>query len=121
LQADEIKISMTENGDPYENAIAERVNGILKTEFELHQRFNSRKQALETVQKSVDVYNEKRPHMSCDYLTPKEAHTKSGELTKRWKNRHSKFGYSLEKGFYRNSEDHSDAYSVEQVQCDEFS
>jgi len=107
LQSSEIKISMTENGDPYENAIAERVNGILKTEFELHQRFNNRKQAIETVKNSIATYNEKRPHMSCDYLTPAQAHTKSGTLEKRWKNKPSKFGYSLEKGFYRHAEENT--------------
>jgi transposase InsO family protein len=105
LQTNDIKISMTEKGDPYENAIAERINGILKTEFELHKRFINRKQALETVKSSIEIYNEKRPHMSCDYLTPVEAHTKTGQLPKRWKSRSSKFGYSLEKGFYRHVKD----------------
>jgi putative transposase len=105
LQSNGIKISMTEKGDPYENAIAERVNGILKTEFELNKRFNSRKQALEVVKHSIEIYNEKRPHMSCDYLTPVIAHNKTGPLTKRWKKRSNKFGYSLEKGFYRHTQD----------------
>lgn len=108
LQSNEIKISMTENGDPYENAIAERVNGILKTEFELHNGFNNRKQAIAAVKNSIATYNEKRPHMSCDYLTPIEAHSKTGQLQKRWKNKPSKFGYSLEKGFYRHSKEMMD-------------
>jgi putative transposase len=108
LQSNEIKVSMTEKGDPYENAIAERINGILKTEFELHRKFNSRKQALDTVKNSIEIYNEKRPHMSCNYLTPIEAHSKSGQLSKKWKSKPNRFGYSLEKGFYRHLKDSMD-------------
>jgi transposase InsO family protein len=65
---------MTENGEAYENAIAERVNGILKTEFNLSQVFKSRSDALLMIQRSIHAYNNLRPHMSCDYLTPNEAH-----------------------------------------------
>lgn len=80
-----IRISMTENGDPYENAIAERVNGILKTEFELHRSFQSFDDAQKAVQSAVDRYNRIRPHASCDNLTPDQAHAASGVLRKRWK------------------------------------
>ena len=76
---------MTENGDPYENAVAERVNGILKQDFDLGREFNSRERALQVVDRSIKAYNEIRPHMSCDYLTPIEAHQKTGLLNKRWK------------------------------------
>lgn len=78
-------ISMTENGDPYENALAERMNGILKTEFNL---FNSQlgfEQTTIQITKSINAYNGLRPHASCDYLTPNETHLKSGQLNKRWK------------------------------------
>jgi len=55
---------MTENGEAYENPIAERLNGILKSEFKLNQVFQSRSQALLAVTKSIDSYNHLRPHMS---------------------------------------------------------
>ena len=80
-----IAISMTEKGDPYENAIAERVNGILKGEFLLENTFASVEQAREAVDKAVTAYNHQRPHASCDYLTPAAAHEQSGVLRKRWK------------------------------------
>jgi transposase InsO family protein len=80
-----IVISMTEMGDPYENAIAERVNGILKQEFDLGTTFKSMEQAVETVKRAVDIYNNDRPHGSCDYLTPDQAHQKTGLLTSKWR------------------------------------
>lgn len=80
-----IKISMTEKGDPYENAIAERVNGILKEEFLLSQTFASFAEAETAVNKAVEKYNHIRPHDSCDKLTPVQAHNQNGFLRKRWK------------------------------------
>jgi putative transposase len=80
-----IQISMTENGDPYENAIAERVNGILKGEFGLDKTFSSIEQAISETNEVVNAYNFKRPHASCDYLTPAAAHEHNGILRKRWK------------------------------------
>lgn len=85
LQTAEIEISMTEKGDPYENAIAERVNGILKYEFNLNREFTSRTEALEAVCRSIKAYNQLRPHMSCNNLTPIEAHHMKGILAKKWK------------------------------------
>ena len=79
------RISMTENGDPYENAIAERVNGILKGEFGLEKTFFSIEQAIIATDEAVNAYNYKRPHASCDYLTPADAHEHHGILRKRWK------------------------------------
>jgi transposase InsO family protein len=80
-----IEISMAEKGNPYENAIAERVNGILKNEFELNRNFDDTQQALEVVRNTIRIYNELRPHMSCNYLTPEKAHLTIGKLEKRWK------------------------------------
>lgn len=85
LQGENIKISMTENGDPYENAIAERVNGILKGEFDLNRAFSSSAQALLAIEQSIATYNHLRPHMSCNYLTPIQAHQMTGILQKKWK------------------------------------
>lgn len=85
LESAKIAISMTEKGDPYENAIAERVNGILKSEFMLNQTFATAQEAMEAIVKAVSIYNESRPHMSCNYLTPAEAHLQTGALERKWK------------------------------------
>ena len=82
-----ISISMTEKGDPYENAIAERVNGILKSEFELDSAFSSFEAAKAAVDKAIDIYNHQRPHSSCNYLTPVQAHLQQGLLPTKWKRR----------------------------------
>ena len=67
-----IKISMSEKGNPYENAIAERVNGILKIEYLLEQKFKTKQQAGSSVKEAIKIYNEERPHMSIGYQTPAE-------------------------------------------------
>ena len=77
-----ISISMTENGDAYENAIAERVNGILKTDFKLNRIFKTHLEAKLAVQNSISNYNTLRPHMSCSYLTPEQAHQSTELLVK---------------------------------------
>ena len=80
-----IQLSMTENGDPYENAIAERVNGILKSEFLLNQTFSSYEVAKQAVDDAVKKYNEIRLHDSCNRQTPLTAHEQKGALKKLWK------------------------------------
>lgn len=80
-----IRISMTEKSDPYENAIAERVNGILKSEFNLYNLTTGFEQSSLTLDKCIHLYNAVRPHASCNYLTPDEAHTSKVSLKKRWK------------------------------------
>lgn len=85
LHANQVLISMTENGDPYENAMAERVNGILKHEMGLNEVFVTFKHAEQNVDNAIYSYNTLRPHASCDYLTPDEAHQREGILPKRWK------------------------------------
>lgn len=79
-----VRISMTENGDPYENAMAERVNGILKGEL-LPDTAESRPLAQQLVQQAIKTYNEVRLHSSVGMLTPQEAHQQSGPLDKMWK------------------------------------
>lgn len=81
-----IKISMTENGDPRENAIAERVNGILKTEWLYCKSIKNKQDAHSEVSHAITTYNGKRPHSSIDMLTPEQAHCMTIELKKRWKN-----------------------------------
>jgi len=85
LRANKIAISMTNNGDPYENAIAERINGIIKSEFSLYSSQLGFEETSCLVKKSILAYNQIRPHSSCDYLTPHQAHQQSGKLKKRWK------------------------------------
>lgn len=85
LTDEKIAISMTENGDPYENALAERINGIIKTEFRLYSTTTGFEQTKALVDSSILAYNELRPHSSCDYLTPAQAHLQTGTLKKRWK------------------------------------
>jgi putative transposase len=87
LKGSRIEISMTEKGDPYENAIAERVNGILKTEYELGETYPDYLTALEAVKVAVNKYNNKRPHRSVDFMFPVDAHNQVGPLKKHWRNR----------------------------------
>lgn len=87
LNREHVTISMTEKGDPYENALAERVNGILKTEFNLGGQFDSFGQASTAVAYAVNVYNNLRPHASINYMTPQQAHLKQGQIPARWKSR----------------------------------
>jgi transposase InsO family protein len=82
-----ISISMTQTGSPYDNAIAERVNGILKHQLGLNQVFKNYAAAVTAVCKAIDAYNCLRPHMSISNLTPEKAHTSKQPLIKKWKNK----------------------------------
>lgn len=85
LENNKVMISMTENGDPLENAIAERVNGILKQEL-LEEVFTSFVKAQKGVAIACSTYNHLRPHGSINNLKPAQAHLQSGVINKRWKN-----------------------------------
>lgn len=85
LEHHKIKISMTENGDPLENALAERVNGILKQEL-LEEVFPDFETAQKEVAIACSTYNHLRPHGSIDNLKPAQAHQLSGTIKKRWTN-----------------------------------
>jgi len=85
LEQQNIAISMTTKYDPYENAIAERVNGILKDEFDIGEGFINRKQAAKWVKESINLYNQIRPHLSCGLLTPFQAHLANKSLIPTWK------------------------------------
>jgi len=69
-----IKISMAAKGNCYENALAERVNGTLKGEFNLDTKFKTKQQAIEAVQQSVYIYNSHLPHWSLKLRTPEQSH-----------------------------------------------
>jgi len=85
LASEAISISMTQSGDPYENALAERMNGIMKAEFNLYSSSSTFEQTYGKIHCSIKAYNELRPHGSCDYLTPCQAHEQGDILKKRWK------------------------------------
>lgn len=84
LKQNEIKISMTKNGDPLENAIAERVNGIIKNEYELTIGY-SYKILANKITEAIFHYNNFRKHLSIEQMTPSEAHQKSVNLKRHWK------------------------------------
>ena len=69
-----IKISTTQTGSPYDNAIAERVNGTLKTEWLNNRKFDNINQVKECVDKIVETYNGKRRHFSLNLETPNTAY-----------------------------------------------
>ena len=79
-----IKISMTECGDPKDNAVAERVNGIVKNELLQGMSFFSIQEVRKALKAAIDFYNNERPHMSLDWRTPAEAALCTGELKKKW-------------------------------------
>ena len=70
LKKNGIGISMTEENHCYENAIAERVNGILKDEFHLDQTFDNKAHAARATKSAINLYNQVRLHLSLDYKTP---------------------------------------------------
>ncbi len=96
LKYGKIAISMTQSGSPYDNAIAERVNGILKTEFEIEQNKGTMSQLKLKIEQVINAYNNLRPHDSCQSLTPNQAHLKIGILNKNWKN-YRKINWEREK------------------------
>ena len=84
LRKHNIKISMTECGDPKDNAVAERVNGIVKNELLQGMSFFSIQEVRKALKAAIDFYNNERPHMSLDWRTPAEAALCTGELKKKW-------------------------------------
>ena len=72
LIKNKIQISMSDKGNPYENAVAERINGILKEEFILGEGFKTKALAYKAVHEAIKTYNELRPHMSLKYQTPNQ-------------------------------------------------
>lgn len=84
LRQQHIRISMTESGDPKDNAQAERVNNTLKNELFKGTHFTSMAEVAIHLERAVDFYNNERPHMSIDMKTPAEAARCDGEIRKRW-------------------------------------
>lgn len=74
LTRNNIKCSMTEKYDPYQNAVAERINGILKHEFINGITVNDKELWRLFIENSIDIYNNQRPHYSCYMKTPNQMH-----------------------------------------------
>lgn len=90
LQDNDIKISMTENGDPLENAIAERVNGIIKEEYLFDYKVKNIKEAKKVLNFAIKLYNTERPHNSIGNLYPRDVHQDKLKTEKLWKNYYRK-------------------------------
>ena len=88
LKKEGIKISMTENGDPLENAIAERINGIIKGEYLFDYQIKTLLNAKEVLKSVVKLYNEDRPHSSIGNAVPSQVHNNDTdiEIKRLWKN-----------------------------------
>lgn len=78
-------ISMTQSGDPLENALAERVNGILKTEL-ISSSYEDIDRAALCIARAITIYNYRRRHSSLNYQIPSDVHNQKGPQIKRWKN-----------------------------------
>ena len=86
LRQHHIAISMTEDYKPTDNAVAERANGIIKTECVYRRdRFNDIGHAKQVIGRYIHFYNYRRPHMSIGYKTPALAHLETGEQKRKWK------------------------------------
>ncbi len=84
LHLNGIGISMTESGDPLENPVAERINGIIKNEYINPLKPASFMEAKELVSQSIMRYNHERPHASIDYNTPSQMHFLNQSVRRRW-------------------------------------
>jgi len=89
LNKNEIQPSMTQNSDPYENAVAERINGILKQEFYIDKYNKDLPIMKQIIKETVDIYNEKRPHLSNHMLTPNQMHQQNKLIMKTYKTKNS--------------------------------
>ena len=84
LTRSHITPSMTESGNPKDNAMAERINSTIKNELLHGKTFCSLRQVTEAVKTAVLFYNTERPHSSIDWHTPDEAHRMQGEMKRHW-------------------------------------
>lgn len=92
LKNNHFKISMTENGDPLENSIAERVNGILKDEWLYHMKLETLAETHRQLVQIIKTYNQQRPHTSLDMNTPECAHNQVGVIKRQWRNYYKQKG-----------------------------
>jgi len=90
LKENNIQISMTENGDPLENALAERMNGIIKNEYLQFESIN-KSTAMQILKSTVVKYNEDRPHTSINMLTPQRVHQEQLLVNRKWSKKRQLF------------------------------
>jgi transposase InsO family protein len=90
LKKQGINISMSDKGDPLQNAIAERINGIIKHEYLFYRDLKDKYTTRQILEESIHAYNTQRPHLSCSLLTPEQAHLLNQPLNKLWKNYYNK-------------------------------
>lgn len=91
LEGRGVSISMTESGDPLENAVAERVNGILKREWIYKMTITSINECKTIVKRIINFYNNERPHMSIDWQTPAIAHEQVGLQKRCWRSPYARY------------------------------
>ena len=91
-----IQISMTESGDPKENPVAERQNNTIKNEFFKDIKFHSIGEVRRAMEKAVVFYNNERPHMSLNNMTPRQAASCMGKIQKKWTSYREKYLENLE-------------------------
>jgi putative transposase len=84
LKQHNIQISMTQSGDPLENPVAERVNGIIKNEYLKHYRITHKSDAMQVLKTTVRKYNHQRPHQSIRLLTPQHVHEQNLQVNRKW-------------------------------------
>ena len=89
LNKNDIQPSMTQNSDPYENAVAERINGILKQEFFIDKYNKDLPIMKQIIKETVAIYNGKRPHLSNHMLTPNQMHQQNNIIMKTYKTKNS--------------------------------
>jgi transposase InsO family protein len=89
-----VQCSMTQNSDPYENAVAERINGILKQEFDIDKYDVETSIKRKIVEESIEIYNGLRPHFSNHYLTPNKMHNQSDIKMKTYKTKNQSKNFS---------------------------
>jgi putative transposase len=84
------EVSMTQDGSPYDNAVAERINGILKEEFGLGERMKDLEEVKTRLERAIEIYNNKRPHWSCHLLTPNEMHQQQVLKVVTWRTKYKR-------------------------------
>ena len=87
LKDNGVKPSMTEKYDPYENAIAERINGVLKQEFDIARNIKNLNVKMKLIKNAIEIYNNQRPHLSNQMLTPILMHKQDGIKRKIYKSK----------------------------------
>lgn len=94
LNNNKIMCSMTQQYDPYSNAVAERINGIIKNEFNLEDYQLDKKLMKVLIEEVVNIYNQQRPHFSCSMLTPNQMHKQNEIKIKTYKSKNRSQIYS---------------------------